>query len=173
MDFRGRLGWLPSQGTSAPRRGQSTFQAGSSSSQRSAQPGPGGRARGDARAGLQLGLSDLKAQIPRGCGGKAVGLRHISHLGTWGNQSLCSEILQTFWKRLPSDLDVPCGSQRVAGAGPSPLAAEPGVADPRRPKTRAGGSDGLGQGRRGQLKEDFAREKDRCALVTLLGVRVP
>lgn len=33
-------------------------------------------------------LSDLKAQIPSGCGGKAVGLRHISHLGTLGSPLL-------------------------------------------------------------------------------------
>lgn len=112
-----------------------------------------------ARAGLQLHLSDLKAQIPRGCGGKAMGLRHISHLGTWGNQSLCSKILQTFWKRLPSDLDVPFGSQHVAGAGPSPPAAGPGVTDNASLEPELGllmGQHGLGQGRRVQLKEDFA-----------------
>lgn len=59
----------------------------------------------------QFDLSDLEAQSPSGCGGKALGFRHISHLGTWGNQSIFSEILQTFRKRLQSGLDAHFGYQ--------------------------------------------------------------
>lgn len=175
MGFRDRLGWLLSQGSSAPRQGQSTSQAGSSSSQCSARhsPTPQPERRRTARAGLQHDLSDLKAQIPSGCGGKAMGLRHISHLGTWGNQSLCSEILQTFWKHVPSDLDVPFGSQHVAGAGPSPPAAEPGVTliHASLKPVRAGGSDGstrAGTGQESSAQRGFCmREKSLRSCYTV------
>jgi len=137
-------------------------------------PAPPARARGatpelrgrrrTARAGLQFNLSDLKARIPSGCGGKAVGLRHISHLGTWGNQRLCSEILQTFRKRLPSDLDVHFSykDHSMAGVGTNPPA---GVnrrdSDLGQPKTSQSRGFlmvryGLGWERRVQVKEDFA-----------------
>lgn len=87
-----------------------------------------------------------------------MGLRHVSHLGTWGNQSLCSEILQTFWKHLPSDLEVPLDHGTRQEQGP---AAEPGMALSHASLKPAGAGaltaqQGLGQGRRVQLREDFA-----------------
>lgn len=117
-------------------------------------------------------LSDLKAQIPSGCGGKAVGLRHISHLGTLGS-SLLRKPFKPFGSASasPGRALQPPKSQQAGGAGAKPLANitrrnSPllrGVAPTCASETaaRAGALRWHGWGGEGELRSQRARMREK------------
>lgn len=125
-------------------------------------------------------LSDLKAQIPSGCGGKAVGLRHISHLGTLGSP-LLRKPFEPFGSASasPGRALQPPKSQWAGGAGAkppaditrrnSPLLCGAAPTSARETAARAGGLQWHSWGGEGELRSQRAcmREKSPRSCYTV------